>query len=251
MRHRISTVVSDDREVNLGVQDDIKSSVDSLIAAAWNTRKGTVVPGTDDVTLANGAVIVEATYLFADLADSSGAAQKLKKEVTGKIFRCYLSAATRVIKRFDGEIRSFDGDRVMGIFIGGSKNSNAARAALGINWAVSEVIRPKLSSKWSNLEDYYTIRHGVGVDTGEAWIVRGGVRGDNDLLSIGAAPNVAAKLSSLRRGPTSYITDAVFDRMSSEAKVSSKGEDMWKRSSAVEVGGKTFQVMSSTWWKTP
>jgi adenylate cyclase len=239
------------RRCPLGVQEDIKNSVDSLIAAEWSTRKGIVVPETTDVALANGAVIVDATYLFADLADSSTAAQKLKKEVTGTIFRAYLSAATRVIKRFGGEIRSFDGDRVMGIFIGDSKNTNAARAALGINWAVTQVVRPKLEARWTNLADYYTVHHGVGVDTGEAWIVRGGVRGANDLLSIGEAPNVAAKLSALRRGPTSYITDAVYGKLAQEAKIASQGDNMWSRSNSISVGGKTNGVYSSTWWKTP
>lgn len=98
---------------------EIEAQVQEIINTSWSIRDGQVIPKTKDVVLKNGAVRVDATYLYADLGDSSGAAQKLKKEVTGKIIRTYLDAASRIIKHFDGAIRSFDGDRVMGVFIGG------------------------------------------------------------------------------------------------------------------------------------
>src|ERR1700685_3548109 len=103
-------------------------------------------------------------------------------------------------------MHSFDGDRVMAIFIGSSKNTSAVRAAFSLNWAVKEVIRPKLRKKWPTSLANYTMHHGVGSDTGSALVVRGGVRNHNDLVSIGAAPNTAAKLSELRNSPDIYIT---------------------------------------------
>jgi class 3 adenylate cyclase len=138
----------------------------------------------------------------------------------------------------------------MGIFIGSSKNRSAVRAALGISWAVHKVVRPKLAATWSDLENHYRISHGVGVDTGDAWIVRGGVRGDNDLISVGAAPNVAAKLSSLRRGPSIYVTDAVYNDLSPDL-MATNGQAMWARSAPLAVGGKNYGVVSSTWHWAP
>ena len=240
-----------EKGTGVGIQDDVKTAVDNIIATPWNKRTGQVVPSTDTVALADGAVEVKATYLYADMAKSSEAAHFLNKPVAAKVFRSYLNAATRIIKKFEGEIRSFDGDRVMGIFMGHRKNTNAARAALGINWAIYKVLRPKLQAKWSDIEDHYVISHGVGVDTGEAWIVRGGVRGSNDLVSIGSAPNVAAKLASLRRGPHLYITDAVYDVILNEAKIANDGRNMWERSSNLEVALTQYDVMASTWWKAP
>jgi adenylate cyclase len=235
----------------LGIQETVRSNVDDLLAAAWSTRDGTVVPTTDSVVMKNGAVVVDATYLYADLANSSKAAHVLKKEVTAKIFRVYLNAATRIIRHYGGEIRSFDGDRVMGIFIGESKNTNAAKAGLGINWAVSEVIKPKLAAKWADLSSNWAIGHGVGVDTGQAFIARGGVRDNNDLISIGSAPNVAAKLSSLRTGFQTYVTKAVYDSMNESAKLSSASENMWTSTNSESIGGKTFSVYGSKWWMSP
>lgn len=153
-----------------------------MIDAVWSIRDGLTVPKTEDVVLRNGAVKVDATYLYADLAGSSIAAQRLTKEAAGTIIRSYLNAASRIIRHFNGHIRSFDGDRVMGIFMGGGKNTSAAKAGLAINWAIHEVLRPRLNAKWNDLESLYRVDHGVGIATGEAFIIRGGVRDNNDLV---------------------------------------------------------------------
>jgi class 3 adenylate cyclase len=233
-----------------GISDEVENAVQTTLDTAWVIRDGIVVPETDDVTLKNGAVKVEAAYLYADLADSSGAAQTLKKEVTAKIIRSYVNAAVRIIRNKGGHIRSFDGDRVMGIFIGKTKRNDAARAALAINWAVDEVLAKKFSAKWPDLKNNYKLNHGVGIDCGEALIVRAGVRDNNDLVSIGAAPNIAAKLSELRGAPDLYVTtDNIYNYLNDPQKLS-KGVDMWTNYGTVTVGGKNYSVKGSTYrWK--
>lgn len=166
----------------------INSTVNDILKAQWNITGGRAVPKTEDIVLKNGGRIVDATYLYADLAGSSRLAQTIKKEVTAKVIRAYINTASRILRHYAGEIRSFDGDRVMAIFMGEKKNPNAVRAALGINWAVQKVISPAIEANWTNGNIISDIRHGIGIDTGEALIVRGGVRDNNDLISIGAAP---------------------------------------------------------------
>lgn len=227
----------------------IEENIQTVIDASWNIREGRVVPETDDVALRNGAVQLEATYLYADLANSSVMAHRLYKPVAAKIIRTFLDAASRIVKHFEGEIRGFDGDRVMGIFIGNSKNMNAVKAALGINWAVQEVLRPKVYAKWNDISDL-PIGQGVGVATGEALIVRGGVRNDNDLISIGEAPNVAAKLSALRGWQDTYITEDVYDVIHADAKYSDD-VDMWSQYPAQNIGGKVYGVKASGYWWRP
>jgi len=64
---------------------------------------------------------------------------------------------------------------------------------------------------------YYTSRtpslsQSVGVDTSKVMVVRNGIKNNNDLVWIGRAPNIAAKLSAIRDpGYTSYISEAVFN----------------------------------------
>lgn len=235
----------------MAFKDEIGAAIDGVLSTAWDIRDGTVVPETDDIVLRNGAVSVDATYLYADLANSSSLGQKIKKEVAAKVIRAYLNAAARVLKHYKGEIRSFDGDRVLAVFIGGSKNTNAVRAALALNWALKKSLKPKLEAKWPDLSKNWTSGHGVGVDTGTAMLVRGGVRNDNDLISVGPAPNVAAKLSELRAVPDIYITKAVYDSMSEDNRTSINGRSMWSDFGSVTVGGKSYAVYGSSWTWAP
>lgn len=231
----------------MSLEDEVRKGVTGVLVPGWNRRNGQVVPKTDDVTLRDGAVDVEATYLYADMADSTGLAQGYKDFAVAKVIRCYLNAASRLIQARGGEIRSFDGDRVMGIFIGDSKNTSAVKAAMNISWAVEEVIRPALKEKWSDFN--WTMNHGVGIDTGAAMIVRGGVRGSNDLVSIGSAPNIAAKLSEKRSGRSIYISKTVYDNIADAAKYSN-GSNMWTSLGSETHGGKTVQTYGSSYrWR--
>jgi adenylate cyclase len=68
----------------------------------------------------------------------------------------------------------------------------------------------------------------VGIDTGEIRVARAGVRVDNDLIWVGAAPNIAAKLSSIREpGFSSYMTKAVYGVLHQSAKIFNTSS-MWE-----------------------
>lgn len=238
----------------MGIQDDVRSGAVSVFDTSWDTRQGQKVPETSEIALSDEAVILDATYLYADLAGSSSLAQSATQKQTAKIIRGYLNSAVRLIRNYGGEIRSFDGDRVMAIFInqGGErdKNTKAVRTALALNWAVKDVLAPKVATKYPSLD--WTISHGVGIDTGEAFLTRGGVRNNNDLISIGSAPNVAAKLSEFRRSDAQlYITDAVYNGMNEANKAGPKGEPMWIRLPDTVVGGKVVRMVGSSWQWSP
>jgi adenylate cyclase len=211
------------RHCSMGLKEEVETGVAGVLLPEWNARDGQVVPEATNIALNNGAVRLDATYLYADMADSTGLAQGHHDWAAAKVIRCYLNAASRIIRARGGHIRSFDGDRVMGIFIGDSKNTSAVKAAMNISWAVSTVINPALKKKW---DLKWQMDHGVGIDTGNAMLVRGGVHGENDIVSVGKAPNVAAKLSEIRVGRTIHISAAVYDNMAADAKVS-EGKNMW------------------------
>ncbi|WP_406466460.1 adenylate/guanylate cyclase domain-containing protein [Streptomyces sp. NBC_01594] len=237
----------------MGLAEDVEKAVTSVVCAGWNTRKGTVVPATENVNLSNGAVEIDAVYLYADLADSTGLARDFERTTAAKVIRAYLDATCKVIRARGGEIRSFDGDRVMAIFMGGTKKTDAVKCALQINHAVQKIVRPKVEANLSSIKTKgFEIKHCVGIDSGTAMVVRGGVRGHNDLVSIGRAPNVAAKLSDVRNGKyRTYITKAVFDGMLDSAKFNSPDKrPMWEGPYTREVGGEKLTVYKSAWtWK--
>ncbi len=236
----------------MSLTDEITAAVTGVVTSDWNIRKGTVVPTTDDITLKNGAVELDAVYLYADMADSTGLARDFTATTAAKVIRSYLDATCRVIKARGGEIRSFDGDRVMAIFVGDSKNSDAVRCGLQINYAVTGIVRPIVERNLRSLVTKgYKLKHCVGIASGTSLIVRGGVRGSNDLVSVGRPPNVAAKLSDIRADPYfTYITADVFGRLKKESKYGKDDCLMWKGPFSRDVGGEKMPVYKSSWhWK--
>ena len=203
----------------MGLSSDITDGVRRALKTTLSVREGRKVPEKGDLAFLNGggAVRLDATYAYADLADSSGLAQRIKQEVAANVIRAYVHAAAKTFRSYGGEIRSFDGDRVMAIFVGEQKNESAVRAALALNWAVNNVINPIMFEIWSDMSPVWRMKHAVGIATGQALIVRGGVFGDSDMISVGGAPNIAAKLSELRalsplygQQYSIYITEEVY-----------------------------------------
>jgi class 3 adenylate cyclase len=191
----------------MALSDDVESDINSALNFNWDIRDGQVVPATTDVALLGGGVKLEATLLYADLADSTKLAM-WDRQVSARVFKAFLSGCSRLIKSQDGYVRSFDGDRVMGVFLGDRKNSNATKCALNIHWIFDEILRPKFQSKYEKIGDgTYPLAYTTGIDTSDVLVVRGGVRSDNDLVWVGRAPNIAAKLSGIRDGTyATYIT---------------------------------------------
>jgi class 3 adenylate cyclase len=101
------------------------------------------VPDTSTVSLSDGAVKMRVTMLYADLADSTELASTQDARAVARIYKSFLACCSRLIGENGGQIRSFDGDRVMGVFVGSTKNTSAAKCALQINYVFTQIIKPK------------------------------------------------------------------------------------------------------------
>lgn len=55
----------------MALKEDLLVEVDGIVKSRWDTRNGQVVPSPEDVQLGNHAVTLEATVLYADLANST------------------------------------------------------------------------------------------------------------------------------------------------------------------------------------
>jgi class 3 adenylate cyclase len=230
----------------MALQDELRGYVENALRSRWNTRDGNVIPDPEDLALDNTAVRFErATVLYADLAGSTKMVDGYKWHFSGEIYKSYLYCASRIIRNEGGEITAYDGDRVMGIFVGTSQSSNAAKCALKINYVVREIINPAIKAQYTSND--FAIAQCVGIDTSEVHAARTGVRGDNDLVWIGRAPNYAAKLTELSAyGPT-WITESVFNRLSKETKYTND-RLMWEKRTWTAMGDKTI-YLSTWWWK--
>jgi len=210
----------------MGLKDNLKAEVEATFSSGWEVQSTASVPAPEGLRLnANHAKDLEAaTVLYADLDGSTNMVDNFDWRFSAEVYKTYLRCAAQVIKSENGVITSYDGDRVMAIFTGNTKNTSAVRCALKINYAVCEIIRPALKAQYPNLN--FTLKHVVGIDTSRMRTARIGVRVDNDLVWIGRAANYAAKLTTLPDKAT-WITKSVYDQMLNEVKYS-QGKNMWE-----------------------
>ena len=134
----------------MGLKDELTAEVKKIFAAQWTTRDGSKVPEAEDLKLGNDAVELDGTILYADLDGSTAMVDKYKQHFSAEVYKTYLYTAAKIIRSEGGVIVSYDGDRVMAVFIGDSKNSSAARCALKINWAVKHIVNPLKNAQYDS-----------------------------------------------------------------------------------------------------
>lgn len=230
----------------MSLADTLAEEIRSTLSTKWKERNGASVPEADSVGLAaNEGVKLDATVLYADLAGSTNLVQNHSQALCAKVYKAFLGAACRIIRHKEGVITSFDGDRVMAVFVGDAKNTSAARCALAINHTVRKQLTPQLRERFSDLPADFQLGHGVGVDTGTLFAVRTGIRRNNDLAWIGSAANIAAKLSE-QRGTRhrSFITAAVFNALKNDLKNGDAGQSMWEHGTLSNLG---LSIYRSSW----
>ena len=228
----------------MALKEDLENEVAEMFKESWEERDGTVVPSEDSVKLGNDAVKVEATVLYADMADSTKLVDGYKPYFAAEIYKTFLHCAAKIIRSESGVITAYDGDRVMVVFIGNSKNTSAVRTALKINYAVHNIINPARQAQYP--KNTYTVKQIIGIDTSKLFVARTGVRGANDLVWVGRAANYAAKLAALPDTHSTYITKEVYDAMNAAVVTSSDGRAMWEAVEWDTFGDRT--IYRSTWW---
>ncbi len=225
----------------MAIKEDLETKVADIFLYRWSERDGTVIPDSESVGLGNTAVKLDATVLYADLSESTFLVDSKSDWFAAEIYKSYLMCCARIINEFDGEVTAYDGDRIMAVFIGDSKNSSAVKAALKINAAVKDIINPAIVKQYG--DDMYMVKQVVGIDTSELFVAKTGVRGANDLVWVGRAANYAAKLCSLSVFDT-YITHSVYERLSKESKFAEE-VNMWTKLSWTQMNG--FEIYGSSY----
>lgn len=227
---------------------DLEKEVKKILQTPWKTREGKVIPNPKDLSLDNDAVELKAAVLYADMADSTVLVDRQERPFAAEIYKAYLRLAARIIKDEEGErsITAYDGDRVMAVFLGDTKETVAVRCALKINFAVHEIINPLLKKQYPNTK--YQLKHVVGIDISDLLVARIGVKSDTDLVWVGRAANYAAKLCSRNGEHSIYITRAVFETMHDTVKYGGKAEKelKWNKENWIERGNRI--IYGSSWY---
>ena len=208
------------------LKDELEKEVKNIFSNTWEVVSTSSVPDPADLRLNSNHAkeLEEATVLYADLDGSTSMVDGHSWQFSAEVYKTYLKCTSEIIRAQSGVITAYDGDRVMAIFTGGSKNTNAVKAALKINYSIKNILQPALDKQYPKYN--YKVKHKVGVDMSTLRAARVGVHGDNDLVWVGRAANYAAKLTALSSETPTWITQAVYEQISKEVKYS-KNVNIW------------------------
>ena len=178
----------------MGISEDLAAEVKQIFADQWDTQTTNDVPDPEGIRLNDNHAkdLESATILYADIDSSTNMVDNFQWQFSAEVYKTYLRCSAEIIRNEKGVITAYDGDRVMAVYTGGSKNTNAVRTALKINWAVEKIIQPTLKYQYKDTD--FIVKHVIGIDTSRMRTARIGVKGDNDLVWIGRAANYAARL---------------------------------------------------------
>jgi adenylate cyclase len=192
-----------------------------------------------------------ATYLYVDMADSTKLLSVATFEQVAAILRIYLEVTVRIVRENKGHVRSFDGDRVMGVFSGPGRHDRAVKSSLQIYYAVINIVRPAMNAWYPGIKAAgWDLSFASGIAESTTTMIRVGIRDNSDLVSIGLAANLAAKLSELRQGLyVTFIEKAILNVLSAPLTVSN-GALMWEGPLSVTLGGASYSYYRSKYsWK--
>jgi class 3 adenylate cyclase len=229
----------------MSLAEELEGAVSKIFREKWEQRQGSVVPAPEDLRLSNDAVELEGTVLYADISGSTAMVDQLPASLAAEIYKAFLLCAGRIIRAEGGTVTAYDGDRIMAVYVGDSKNTDAARTALKINSAVLKIVNPLYARIYGNSPLLaYSMRHVVAVDTSTLLVARTGFRGTNDLVWVGPAANYAAKMTSLDDAHPSWVSKQVHDQLHESLRTGVNGEAIWE---LVLWGGKHLYRSKHHW----
>lgn len=224
----------------MALADDLKAFVKATHADSWTTRDGQRVPEAEDLGLGNEAVLLDGVVLYADLADSTGLVKGWKDCFAAEVYKNFLYCAAKVIRLRGGTITAFDGDRIMAVFIGSAKNSEAAKCALQIKGVAKDIVAPAIKARYP--KSTFALKHKVGVDSSKLFVAKTGIRGSNDLVWVGNAANNAAKMAALPTTYASYISAATYNMLNKASRFANgdSTKNMWTDLGSTQLGYKIY-----------
>ena len=105
----------------MAFKDELVSEVAKFFEDIWTTRDGKIVPDPSDLKLSNDAVKISGTILYADINGSTSLVDTNTSEFAAEVYKSYLHCVARIVKSEGGVITSYDGDRIMAVYISHKK----------------------------------------------------------------------------------------------------------------------------------
>src|SRR5688572_5640400 len=146
----------------MGFLEDLTRRVARFAVEDWgHIPSARVPPGPEDLSFENSGERLEVCVLYADLHRSTEMVDQLPDTLAAAYYKAFLHCAARIIKRNDGTIQAYDGDRVMAIYVGDDMAHRAVKSALELHWAVLNVVNPSFAT--AKPLQHRLLQHTVGI----------------------------------------------------------------------------------------
>jgi adenylate cyclase len=194
-----------------------------------------------------GGSKVEATILFADIAEFTSISEQISPEDVAKLLNASLDELTKIIIMHRGTIDKFIGDAIMSFWGAPLPDPdhamNACRAAISMQERMKS-LREKL--KKDGLPEI-SIR--IGINTGDVIV---GNMGSSELFNytvLGDPVNLASRLETINKelGTSIIISSSVYEKVSGRVTVRSIGSVQIK--GRIEAADKSFRPSNSSLYR--
>lgn len=223
------------------LKQDLQNKITSYVNEKFEILDTTIIPDSENnnLTFGNKGLKNEFAFLFVDIRKSSSLHETYGYTKAARIYKSFHDINVRIIESNEGEVRSFDGDRTMGVFSGKTKNSNAVKAAMQIQYSIRKILNPILGTN---------ITCGFGIDSGEILVIKVGKgrnKNNNDLVWLGKADNYASHLANEANNKI-IISSNVYDKLNNTSKFY-QNADMWYSKKVNLKNGKIINCYESNY----
>jgi class 3 adenylate cyclase len=161
-------------------------------------------------------ITIDATILFADLRGYTGLSQSQSSEAVSGLLDAFYDECASAIWEHDGLLNKTIGDAVMAIFNFPIRQAEHPRQAE----LAAHAIQRRWSARRETLVQEFGLARadlgvGVGIHCGELSFGEFG-RSHRDLTAIGTVVNLASRAQSAAAAGEILVTQAVYERASSE-----------------------------------
>lgn len=240
-------------------QEDIDKNLEEFFSWTYSITEWRTIPDIWDVAFWKYWREIDVCMLFIDIRESTKIIDNVRRTTAARMYKSFLWWVAKIAKENSGELRSFNGDWVLIVFMGESKRTNACKAALQMNWFWKNKLKPKLDAIFTKngwlVEEGIEFDFWIWIDVGKVLVVRWGIRweNNNDLVWVGNATNYAVKLSHLWRNDKHiWISADVYKNMAESSKLwwSDPKKDMWEKHTWNAVDD--ISIYASDWiWSLP
>lgn len=214
----------------MSLKDDLSEKITEYLEGDYEINEIKEIPSVEDVPFGKIAKKMNLCVFYIDLRESTELLFQHQKQTAGKIHKAFLYAVSKIVRYYDGTIRSFNGDSLLAFWPARytSHITKCVKCAMKIKWCL-DVGNSHLFEKYQKLD------FGIGIDWGEVYILRAGIPRDtnnNDLVFIGKCVNYAVAIGEQAKGPKHIeISSIIYSNLEDEAKYgisNDKKVDIWK-----------------------